>query len=110
VLLEPEGCEGEGGARDHRARRAQPELAREQVRAEEGERVGEEEEQVVADERRVRPATDQTGRRIADESVAEGERVPDRPEPVRVEEVERLMEQGVASPGRLPGLRQGVGE
>ena len=110
VLLQPVGRVGEGRAGDHGADGPEPEFAGEQVRAEEGERVGEDEERVVADHRRVRALADQSRRRIPDQGVPEGERVVGRPEAIGVEEVERLVEQGVTAPGRLPGLRQRVAD
>ena len=58
-LLEPPGREGERGAGHDAAQAAAPELARKQVRAEEGEREREQEEQVVAGDRRLDPVADQ---------------------------------------------------
>ena len=110
VLLQPVGGVGERGPGDHGADRAEAELAGEHVCAEEGERVGEEEEQVVPDHGGVRPAADDSRRGVADQRIAEGKRVLDRPEAVGVEEVQRLMEQRVSTPGRLPGLRQWIAD
>jgi len=110
VLLQPVGRVRERRARDRGSDRAQPQLAREQIGAEERQRVGEEEEQVVADHRRVRPAADDPSGRVADQCIAEGQRVLERPEAVGVEEVKWLVEQRVAAPGRLPGLGQRVAD
>ena len=54
---------GKGGAHSRGADPSDPELAGEQVRAEERKHVGEEEEQVVAEQRRVRARPARTGRR-----------------------------------------------
>ena len=110
VLLHAEGRVGEGGSRDRRPGGAEAHLARQQIGPEEAERVDEEEEQVVADDRGLGPVADQAGRRVADQRVAERERVGLGPELVRLEEVERLGGQRVASPRHLPGLRQRVAE
>ena len=96
VLLEPEGGEGIGGARHRRSRRAKSELSRQQIGAEEGERVSEQEEEVVANDRVVRPRADQPGGRVADQGVPVGERVLDWPKLVRLEEVERLVGEGMS--------------
>src|SRR5439155_23625565 len=99
----------EGGAGGETAEAGSAELARQQIRAEEGERVREDDEQVVDDERRVRALRrDHAGGRVPEERVAEGEAVLVRPVRVRLEEIERVVEQGVADPGDLPGLERRV--
>ena len=85
-------------------------LSRQQIRAEEGQGVGEDEEDVVADDRLFRTVADHPCGGVADQRIAEGERVWDRPEAVRVEEFERLIEERVAAPGGLPGDRQRVAD
>src|SRR5207244_3092474 len=50
------------------------------------------------------------GRRVADQLVREGQRVPERPEDVRLEEVERLVDERVPVPGDLPGLDERIAE
>lgn len=47
-------------------------------------------------------------RRIADESIGEGEAVGEWPEGVRLEEVERLVQQRVSAPGDDPRLEQRI--
>jgi hypothetical protein len=110
VLLEPERRVGEGRAGDECARRADPELAGEHVRTEEGKRVREQEDEVVAEDRVVGPFADQPRGCVSDQGVAEGERVGLGPELVRLEEVERLVCERVPAPGDLPRLRQGIAE
>ncbi len=110
VLFQPVGREGERRTRDRRSGRAEAELARQHICPEECERVGEDEEEVVADHGRVRAAADDSRGGIADQRVAEGKRVLERPEPVGVEEMQGLVEQRVPAPGRLPGLRQRVAD
>ena len=110
VLLHAKRRVGEGGARDRRARWSESHLARQQVGPEEAERVGEEEEQVVAGHRRAGTVPDQPGGRVADQRVPERERIGLGPELVGLEEVERLRLQRVPSPRDLPSLRQRVAE
>ena len=110
VLLEPERRVGEGDGGDQRARVADPELTGEDIRAEEGERVGEEEDEVVADDRVVGPVSDEARGRVSDQGVAERERVGLGPELVRLEEVEWLVRECVAAPGDLPRLRERIAE
>ena len=111
VLRQPpgrvrKGCAGGDGSEPPCA-----ELAGEQVGAEEGERVREEEERVVDDERGVRVALcREAGRCVADQRVREGQAVGERPEDVRLEEMERLVQHGVADPRDLPGLEERVAE
>ena len=54
VLLQPEGRERERRPRDRRSPPPEPELPRQQVGAGEGQRIGEQEEQVVAEHRGLR--------------------------------------------------------
>ncbi len=63
------GRVGEGGAGGGRAELAQPELAGEQIAADEGERPGEEEQQVVPDERRDGARAEEAGRPVAEQRV-----------------------------------------
>ena len=110
VVLEAKRREGERGPRDRGADRAEPELAGEEVGARERERVGEEEEHVVAHDRGLRARADQARRRVADQRVRERQRVVERPELVRLEEVERLVRERVTVPGDLPRLHERVAE
>ncbi len=94
---------GEGHPHHRRGERAQAELPAEQVGARERERVGEHEQQVVASERGHLAVPDQPRRRVAQQRVGEREAVAERPERVRLPEVERVVEQRVPGPGQLPG-------
>ena len=96
----------------HRGRpRRSAQLAREQVPAEEGEREREEEEEVVADHRGVRPGPDQPGRRVADQRVGEREAVGAAARTGWTgRSSQRLGRQRVAVPGDLPALRQRIAE
>ena len=102
VLLEPERRERERGPGDRRSAAPQPQLPRQQVGAEERQRVGEQEHEVVAEHRRVRTRAEQPRRGVADQRVGERQRVVEGPELVRVEEMERLVRQRVAVPRQLP--------
>src|ERR687890_662226 len=94
VLRTPEGRIGEGDASGGSAEPGQAQLVPKQVGTDKGQRVGEEEEEVVDDEGGVRALFGkQTSRRVADERVREGERVGERPERVRLEGVQRLVEE-----------------
>jgi hypothetical protein len=108
VLLEAPRCVGEGGAGHGSARAAGAELAREQPCAEEAERVGEQEEQVVAEDRGRHPGADRPRRGVAGEGVRERQAVAQRPEGVGLEVVERLVKERVAAPPDLPGLHERV--
>jgi len=108
ILLESPGRVGVRGARDRRPGPSGAELAREQPRAQEAKRVGEQEEHVVAEHRRRDSAADRAGRRVARERLGEREAVLERPEHVGLEVVERLVQQGVSSPGHLPRLDERV--
>ncbi len=111
VLRElPRGV-GERGSSRGGAQCADPELARQQVSTEERQRVREEEEGVVADDRRMRTGLreDPDGR-VPDERVREGERVVVRPERVRLPQVERRVHERVTDPGDLPRLQQRIAE
>jgi hypothetical protein len=110
VLLEAEGREGESRPGDDRSRGPDPQLARQQVCAEEGQRVGEQEQHVVARHGGLAPRPDQPGRRVAEQGVGECKRVVERPELVGLEELERLMGERVAAPRHLPRLHQRVAE
>jgi hypothetical protein len=110
VLLQPERSEGERGAGDRSAARPEPELAGQEVSADEPERVGEQEHQVVSVDRRVRAGADQAGGGVPDQRVREGERVAERPELVCIEEVKRLVRERMAVPGHLVRLRERVAE
>ena len=90
--------------------RVRAELAREQVRADEAQRVGEQEEEVVARDGGVDAFADQTGRRVPDERVGEREAVGQRPEHVRLKEGERLRLQRMPVPRDLPRLHERVTE
>ncbi len=104
------GRVGEGGRRGSRAELAQPELAGQQVAADEGQRPGEEEQQVVADERGDGARAEEGGGAVAEQRVGEGEAQRVGIEGVCVEQVQRLVQHGVADPGDLPGGAHGVAE
>jgi hypothetical protein len=110
VLLEPPRRVGERRARDKCADAAGVQFASQQPGAEERERVGEQKQQAVAEDGRLRSRADQPGRRVADQRVRERQRVLERPEDVRLEPVERLVQQRVPVPRDLPRLRQRVAE
>ncbi len=110
LLLQPPGRVREREAGDRRAGAADPELAREQPRAGEAQRVGEEKQRVVARDRGVRARADQAGRGVADERVGEREAVVQRPERVRLEEPRRLVGERMPVPRDLPGLHERVAE
>ena len=110
VLLQPEGRERERRPGDRRSPPPEPELARQQIGAGERQRVGEQEEQVVAEHRGLRTRSKEPRRGVADQGVGEGERVAQGPELVRLKEVERLVGEGVAVPGHLPRLRERIPE
>jgi hypothetical protein len=101
---------GERGPRHGAPGATGAELAGEQVGAGEGERVRQQEEEVVADERGGLAHPDEAGGRVAEQRVREGEAVRRPPERVRVEQGERLGEQGVALPSELPRGPDGVAE
>ena len=88
-MCETKRCVGEGGSGNSGTQRACPKLSGEEVRADEGQDVGEEEEQVVADSGRLEPVPDDPDGRIAGEGVAERESRAKRPEDIRVEEMQR---------------------
>ncbi len=110
VLLQPERREGEGRAGHRGPAAAEPELASQEVGAHERERVREQEHQVVPEHGGMRAGTDQPRGGIADQRIGERECVSERPELVRVEEVERLMGERVAVPGHLVRLGERVAE
>src|SRR5439155_11657294 len=110
ILLEAPRRVGESRSTDDGARATDAELARQQVRAEEGKGVGEQEQQVVPDDGGARSVADHPRGRIADQRVREGEAVSQRPEGVRLEVVEWLVKDRVAAPGDLPCLHQGVSD
>jgi hypothetical protein len=97
-----EGRVGERGTRHGTPGAIGAELPGEQIGAGEGERVRQQEEEVVAGQRGGLARTDQPGRRVAEQRVREGQAVGERPERVRVEEGERLGQQRVPLPGELP--------
>jgi hypothetical protein len=100
----------EGHARHGGSDHTDAELPGEQIRARERQCVREEEEEVVARDRRDRSFPDQAGRREAKQSVGERQAVVQRPVDVRLEQVERLVRQRVPNPGDLPGLVERVTE
>ena len=102
-------CErGPGG---HPADPTHTELPGEQVRAEERERIGEEEERVVGDESSVRAALgEQRDGRVPDEGIRECERVVEGPERVGLPEIQGRLEKCVADPGDLPRLQERIPE
>ena len=110
VLLEAEGRERECRSCDRGSPGPQTELASQQIGAREGERVGELEEHVVAEHGPERARAEEPGGGIADQRIGERQGVVKRPELVRLEEVERLMSEGVAVPGHLPRLGERVAE
>ena len=67
------GRVGERGAGGGAAEPAEAELAGEQVGADEAQRPGEQEQQVVADERRDGARAEERGRAVAEQRVREGE-------------------------------------
>ncbi len=83
-------------------------LARQEISADEGENVGEEKEQVVANCGGLQAVADEPCQRIAGEGVAESKARAERPEDVCVEEVERLVQERMAAPGHRPRLEQRI--
>jgi len=75
VLLEPEGGKRERGPRHRGAAAPQPELPSEQVGAGERKRVGEQEQEVVAEHGGVGAGAEERRRCVSDERVGERERV-----------------------------------
>ena len=110
LLLQAPGRVGERRAGDERARPAGAELAREQVRAGEAQRVGDQEQQVVAGDGRVHAFADEARGRVADERVGDRKAVAHRPERVGLKEAEGLRLQRVPVPGDLPRLHERVAE
>ena len=84
------------------ARAAEAELACEQICAQEAQRPGEQEQQVVAHQRGHGSRAEQRGRAVAEQRVGEREGLVMRPERVRVPQMERVVEHGVPLPGELP--------
>ena len=101
-------CEREpgGGA----AEASEAELAREQVGADEAQRPGEQEQEVVADERGDGARSEERRRAVAEQRVREREAERMRVERVGVEQVLWLMEHGVSHPCDLPSGSHGVAE
>jgi len=93
---------GERGSGDRRRGGPQPELAAEQVGRDDRQRPREDEEQVVTDERRGGARADESGRRVAEQRVGEREAVRVRPERIRLEQMQRMLEQLVTLDGDLP--------
>ncbi|PTL59693.1 hypothetical protein C7Y72_08535 [Paraconexibacter algicola] len=110
ALLQPPRRVGEDRAGDHRPRDRGAELPRQQVRPGERERGREQEQQRVPRQGRLDPVPGNGERRVPDEGVRQGQRVPHRPELVALEERARLLHQRMAAPGQLPGLRERVAE
>ena len=95
-----ERCAREDGAGD-----TDTELAGEQVCADERKDVREEEQQSVADDGPVRASPGNACRSEACQRVGKRKRVAQWPERVGVEEVERVVEKGVAAPCERPRLQ-----
>ena len=100
--------ESRGGGRG--AELAQTELACEQVAGDEAQRPGEQEQQVVADERRHGARAEEAGRAVAEQRVGEGEAQRVRIEGVGVEQVQRVVQHRVTDVGDLPGCAHGIAE
>ena len=109
-LLQPPRGVGEGEAGDRGAGPVRAEFACEQPGPGEAQRVGEEEQDVVARDGGARALADQPRRGVADERVGDGEAVAHRPERVGLEEPRRLMGERVTVPRDLPGLHERVAE
>ena len=84
------------------------ELTDQGVRPDEGERVHQHVQDVVADHRRDRPLADHAERGVAEQGVGVRVRVALGEERVRVPELGRIGEQGVPAPGDLPRLQDRV--
>jgi len=110
ALLQAPGRVGERCARHGRGQPPHPQLAGQQVGPGEGQRAGEEEDHVVADDRGGHAPAREVQRRVPDERVGEGERVGQRPELVGLEEGKGLVHDRVGAPGQLPRLRQRIAE
>src|ERR671911_683729 len=76
----------------------------------ERERVGKQEQHVVPRHRGLRARSDQARRRVAEQGVGERQGVVERPELVRLEELERLVGERVSAPRDLPRLNQRIAE
>ena len=97
------GRVGEGDAGGGAAEPPQAELAREQVGADEAQRPGEKEQEVVADERRDGAGAEERRRAVAEQRVREGEAERVGVEGVGVEQVQRVVQHRVPHPRDLPG-------
>ena len=104
------GGVGEGDPGSRPAEAAQAELADEQVGADEAQRPGEQEEQVVADESGHGARAEEGRRSVAQQGVREGQAERVGVEGVGVEQVQRVVEHRVAHPGDLPGGAHGIAE
>ena len=104
------GRVGEGEAGGGASEAAEPELAREQVGAEEAQRPRPQEQQVVADERGDRARAEERRGAVAEQRVREGEAQRVRVEGVGVEQVQRAVEHRVPHPRDLPGCADRVAE
>jgi len=83
------------------------ELAGKEECAEERQPVGEDDEEVVDNQRRVDAVRrDQAGGGVTDQRVAEEKAVLVRPVRVRIEQAERVVQQCMPDPGHLPGLER----
>jgi hypothetical protein len=110
-LGQPERGVRERRSRDDGGEAGSAELACEEIRPEERERVREQEEQVVDDDRGVEALRrEDARRRVPQEHVREREAVLLGPEGVRLEEVERLLDERVAHPREVPRVEQGVAQ
>ena len=89
---------------------AQAELARQQIGADEAQRPGQQEQQVVADQRRDRARAEERRRPVPEQRVREGEAERVGVEGVGVEQVQRVVEHRVPHPGDLPGGAHRVAE
>ena len=109
-LGDPVGGIREGGARGRPPETPQAELACKQEGAEEAERPGEQEQQVVTDECRDGARSEEAGRPVAEQRVREGEAQLVGVEDVGVEEVERLVQDRVSDPRHLPSSPHRIAE
>ena len=97
------GRVGERRRRRRRAELAQPQLAREQVGADEAQRPGEQKQQVVTNQRRHGARAEEARRAVAEQRVRERQAERMRVEDVGVEQVQRVVQHAVADVGDLPG-------
>jgi hypothetical protein len=110
LLGEPPRCVSEGDRGHGGAGAARAELPYQGVGADQQQRVGQHEKNVVAERGGERTVAEHAGRCVAEQTVAEREAVRLREERVRLPELGRVGEQDVPAPSDLPGLAGRVAE